>query len=212
MKIPKLRLFLLTFLPSVFSCFVITACTSEQPKRSVGSVTTTVRLTSTPEPTATPSPTETPFPTETPSPTYTSNPNRDSTECQSIVPSLCAKSRGESIIADSDAKNRSDKSKNIVGRWQSRYNATAPFTGNYQIITTVEFYSDGTYKFDVYNTSKDPLRLQRSGQWKRTDENTIFANFQNPDSGKVTEHKYRIIDQDQDTIINSYGKTFIRLP
>jgi hypothetical protein len=204
MKIPKLRLVLLGFLPSVFSCFVITACTSEQPKRTVGSVTNTVRVKPTPEPTATPSL------TETPSPTYTSNQNRDSIECQSIVPSLCAKSRGESITADSDAKNRSDKSKNIVGRWQSRYNATAPFTGNYQIITTVEFYSDGTYKFGAYDTSKDPLRFQDSGQWKRTDENTIFANFQNPDSGKVIEHKYRIIDQD--TIINSYGNTFIRLP
>jgi len=204
MKIPKLRLFLLTFLPSVFSCFVITACTSEQPKRTVGSVTTTVRVTSTPEPTATPSP------TETPSPTYTSNPNRDSTECQSIVPSLCAKSRGESIIADSDAKNRSDKSKNIVGRWQSRYNATAPISGNYQIITTVEFYSDGTYKFEFYTTSKDPLRFQESGQWKRTDENTIFVNAQDPDSGKVREDKYRVIDQD--TIIDSSGDTFIRLP
>ena len=123
---------------------------------------------------------------------------------------MCAKSRGESIIADSDAKNRSDKSKNIVGRWQSRYNATAPISGNYQIITTVEFYSDGTYKFGAYDTSKDPLRFQSSGQWKRTDENTIFANSQNPDSGKVTEHKYRIIDQD--TIIDSYGNTFIRLP
>ncbi|MFM7405497.1 MAG: hypothetical protein ACKO3K_02195 [Cuspidothrix sp.] len=210
MKIPKSRLFLLTFLPSVFSCFVITACTSEQPKRTGGSVTTTVRVTSTPEPTATPSPTETPFSTETPSPTYTSNPNRDSTECQSIVPSSCAKSGGESIIADSDAKNRSDKSKSIVGRWQSRYNANSPISGNYQIITTVKFYSDGTlYEFQ-YNTSNDPISYQLSGQWKRTDEDTIFTSVQNPYSGKVIEEKYRIIDQD--TIINSYGYTYIRLP
>ena len=204
MIMPKLRWVLLAIPPSVFSCFVITACTSEQPKRTVGNATNTVRVKPTPEPTAKPSL------TETPSPTYTSKPNRDSTECQSIVPSLCAKSRGESIIADSDAKNRSDKSRSIVGRWQSRYNATAPFTGNYQIITTVEFYSDGAYEFAVYDTSKDPLRFQDSGHWKRTDENTIFANFQNRDSGKVIEHKYRIIDQDR--IINSNGKTFVQLP
>ena len=42
MKTPKLRLVLLTFLPSVFSCFAITACTSEQPKRTFGSSVTGV--------------------------------------------------------------------------------------------------------------------------------------------------------------------------
>jgi hypothetical protein len=74
-------------------------------------------------------------------------------------------------------QNPTDSVSVIVGRWQSRYNATAPISGNYQIITTVEFYSDGTYKFGVYDTKKDPLRFQNSGQWKRTDENTIFANI-----------------------------------
>jgi hypothetical protein len=62
MKIPKLRLVLLTFLPSVFSCFVITACTSE---RTVDNVT----------PTSNRKATLTFSPTETPSPTYTSTPN-----------------------------------------------------------------------------------------------------------------------------------------
>ena len=193
MKTPKLRLVLLAFLLSVFSCFVITACTPEQPKQPVsnGTPTAKAKLTPTPEPTATPTPeptaTPTPEPTATPTPTYTSTPSNP----------------------NSDAKNRSDKSKNIVGRWQSRYNATN-INGNYQIITTVEFYLDGTYKFRQYDTSKDPLRFQDIGQWKRTDENTIFASFQNPDSGKVIEFKYRIIDQD--TIIDYYGHTFIRLP
>ena len=130
MKIPKLRLVLLTFLPSVFSCFVITACTPEQPKRNVDSVTPTAKakLTPTPEPTATPAPTETPTPTYTSTP---SNPNRGSTEGESLIAnsdtkrksqgeSLIAnsdtkrKSRGESLIANSDAKSRSDKSKDLV--------------------------------------------------------------------------------------------------
>ena len=110
------------------------------------------------------------------------------------------------IATDQPAPDQDPTDSVIVGRWQSRYNATAPISGNYQIITTVEFYSDGTYKFGAYVTSKDPLRLQNSGQWKRTDKNTIFANTQNP----FNEHKYRIIGQD--TIIDSYGNTFIRLP
>ncbi|MFM6348567.1 MAG: hypothetical protein ACKPFK_26015, partial [Dolichospermum sp.] len=83
-------------------------------------------------------------------------------------------------------------------------------SGNYQIITTVELHLDGTYEYSVINTSDPELGIQRSGQWKRTDENTIFANIQDPDSGKVYEHKYRIIDQD--TIIDSYGETSVRLP
>jgi hypothetical protein len=114
------------------------------------------------------------------------------------------------ISTDQPAPDQNLTDSVIVGRWQSRYNATAPISGNYQIITTVEFYSDGTYKFEFYTTSKDPLRFQESGQWKRTDENTIFVNAQDPLSGKVREDKYRVIDQD--TIIDSSGDTFIRLP
>ena len=84
MKIPKLRLVLLAFLLSVFSCFVIAACTSEQPKRTVGSSVTptaTATATPTPEPTATPTPelTATPTPKETPSPTDTSTSNGTTT-------------------------------------------------------------------------------------------------------------------------------------
>ena len=90
MKTPKLRLVLLTFLPSVFSCFVITACTSEQPKQTVGSVaptatdtvtptltatpTATVTITATPKPTVTVTATPEPTVTVTPTPTYTSTP------------------------------------------------------------------------------------------------------------------------------------------
>jgi hypothetical protein len=114
------------------------------------------------------------------------------------------------IPSDQPAPDQNPNDSVIVGRWQSRYNANAPISGNYQIITTIEFYSDGTYEFGVYVTSNDPLRIQNSGQWKRTDKNTIFANTKNPDSGKAYEHEYRIIDQD--TIMDSYGKTFIRLP
>ena len=85
MKIPKLRLVLLTFLPSVFSCFVVTACTSEQPKQTVGSVTPTV--------TATPTPKATGTATETPTPTYTSTPTpepRSEYECSrnGVQPSI----------------------------------------------------------------------------------------------------------------------------
>ncbi len=98
----------------------------------------------------------------------------------------------------------------IVGRWQSRSNHTAPISGNYEMITTVIFHLDGTYEYSVINTLDPKLGIQTSGQWKKTDENTIFANVQDPNSGKVYEHKYRIIDQD--TIINSYGETSIRLP
>ncbi|MFM6916629.1 MAG: hypothetical protein ACKPKT_03495 [Dolichospermum sp.] len=114
------------------------------------------------------------------------------------------------IPPDHPAPDQNPTDSVIVGRWQSRYNANAPISGNYQIITTVEFYSDGTYEFRLYDTSNDPIALSRRGQWKRTDKNTIFANNKNPDSGKVDEVEYRIIDQD--TIINSYGYTFIRLP
>jgi uncharacterized lipoprotein YmbA len=114
------------------------------------------------------------------------------------------------IPADQSAPDQNPADSVIVGRWQSRYNANAPISGNYQIITTTEFYSDGTYEFGVYATSNDPLRIQNSGQWKRTDKNTIFANTKNPDSGKAYEHEYRIIDQD--TIMDSYAKIFIRLP
>jgi hypothetical protein len=99
MKIPKLRLVLLSFLPSVFSCFVITACTSEQPKQNVGSVTPTTTATVTPTLTATPTATVTvtatpePTVTVTPTPTYTSTPTpepRSEYECSrnGVQPSI----------------------------------------------------------------------------------------------------------------------------
>ena len=109
MKIPKLRLVLLTFLPSVFSCFVITACTSEQPKQTVGSVTptatdtvtptltatptVTLTITATPKPTVTLTATPEPTVTVTPTPTYTSTPTpepRSEYECSrnGVQPSI----------------------------------------------------------------------------------------------------------------------------
>ena len=109
MKTPKLRLVLLTFLPSVFSCFVITACTSEQPKQTVGSVTptatdtvtptltatptVTLTITATPKPTVTLTATPEPTVTVTPTPTYTSTPTpepRSEYECSrnGVQPSI----------------------------------------------------------------------------------------------------------------------------
>lgn len=97
----------------------------------------------------------------------------------------------------------------IVGRWQSRSNHTAPISGNYEMITTSIFNSDGSYEYSVIDTSNPNLGIQRSGQWGKLDDSIISANIKDTDSSKVYEHQYRIVDQN--TIIDSYGKTFIRL-
>jgi hypothetical protein len=144
--------------------------------------------------------TETPSPTATPTPTA---PTRrqlapspsPSSELQSSRPNAQAQSSNESLI---------------VGRWQSRSNHTAPISGNYVLITTAIFHSDGTYEYRANNTSDPNLSFQRSGQWSRVNDNIISANVIDPNSGKVYEHKYRIADQN--TIINNYGKVSIRLP
>ena len=114
------------------------------------------------------------------------------------------------IPTDQPAPDQNPTDSVIVGRWQERYNATAPISGNYQIITTVEFYSDGTYEYSAINTSDPGLNLQSSGRWTRSSNNNISANIQDPNSGKIYEHRYRIIDQN--TIMDHYGGTSVRLP
>ena len=97
----------------------------------------------------------------------------------------------------------------IVGRWQSRTNHRAPVSGNYQIIITAIFHSDGSYEFKAFDTSDPRLSVLLNGQWKRSN-NTIIATGSPLTSNKVYQHNFRIVNAN--TLVDSYGETFLRLP
>jgi hypothetical protein len=117
MKMLRLRSILITFLLSV--SFVIPACTSEQPKQNVFSVTPKVTATPTVTVTATPTVTVTATPTATETPTPTYSPTPTITPTQELSPKVTKPDLPSSDVSSSPSF-KCESYKTIDGQWKYR--------------------------------------------------------------------------------------------